>query len=357
VRAWLVAAVVLLALLGWWWARRTVEPTRPPAIAPDAAPRTQPVRTSPSPSSAAVIAAPPIKSAAGHVLVRAGWGGGPDQLGKKSGPESAPEGPMSLIVDGQGNLYVLDEINHRIQRWSAAGARLAPIPIGGDTAQDLALGKNGAVALLDRLGERNVQLIGSDGKPLGEVGLVGKNLPEGGATTGLFADRDGNLWVEREHQELVKVADADGTSDPDRPTAPGRPSRDGRLYLSAQLGDRAAGTASVRGLDGDGNALWQVTVALGAPILYLTLLDSDAAGNVYLAGHTGRPGAQPPYPIVGENLVVVGLSPDGAARGLLTLPAGPPAAESFRELAVGDDGTLYRMTLGAAGVIVETFHF
>jgi hypothetical protein len=358
-RWWLavLVALVVLGLIGWWMHGRRANEIRradePPSRS--AAPETSSTRAA-SPTPATKVLHPPIRSATAHVLVRAGWGAGPGQLGKKIESESAPEGPMSLTVDGHGNLYVLDEINHRVERWSKSGTPLQPISVGGDTAQDLALGKNGSVALLDRLGERNLQLYSADGKPLGEVNLVGKHLPESGGTTGLFTDRDGNFWVEREHQELVRVADANGNSDPDRPTAPGRPTRDGRWYLSGAIADRSSGAVRIRAVGSDGQPAWEVTVSLGAPILYLSLLDSDASGNVYLGGHVGRASAQPPYPIVDEQLVIVGLSPDGAARGMIALPAAPPAAELFRELAVGDDGTLYRMVLGASGVTVETYH-
>jgi hypothetical protein len=359
VRWWIgaVVALALLAAIGWWAGRRSVEVRRadqapPTTLPPVAAP---PVATpSPSPSVARL---PPRRAAKSHALVQAGWGDGPGQLGRKTAHESAPEGPMSLTVDKSGNLYVLDEINQRIQRWSKSGAPLPPIPVSGDTAQDLALGKRGSVALLDRLGERNLLLVSADGKPLGEVGLVGKHIPEGGGTTGLFTDDSGNFYVEYEHQAMVRVADSDGNSDADRPTVPGRPSRDGRIFLAAQLADRAGGTALVRGLDAAGNPLWQSLVSLGGPLLYLTLLDSDADGNVYLAGHTADSSPQPPYALVNEQLVIVSLSPSGAPRGLMALPASPPVAENFRELAVGDDGTIYRMILGESGVTVETYHF
>ena len=37
--------------------------------------------------------------------------------------------------------------------------------------------------------------------------------------------------------------------------------------------------------------------------------------------------------------------------------AEPPVAESYRELAIGDDGTIYRMVFGLSGVQIETYHF
>jgi hypothetical protein len=351
---WAILAVVIVASVGWWWWGRT----RP--LVDDESAATKPMvpavtPASPSPSPHAVVP-PPARDATSHTLVRTSWGGGAGQLGRKNDPEGAPDGPMSLTVDGRGTVWVLDEVNRRIQRWSNRGAPLAPISIGTDTAQDLALGRNGSVALLDRLGEKNLLVLSSDGAPVGEVRLEGKGIPEAGGTTGLFTDKDGNFWVEREHRDLVRVALPDGHSDAERQTAPGRPSRDGRQYLSGAIADRAAGTALLRGLDADGHVLWEQLVALGAPLLYLNVLDSDGAGNVYLGGHTGRQGAQPPYGIVDENLVIVGLSPSGSPRGILTLAASPPAAESFHEVTIGDDGTIYRMVLGAGGVVIETYH-
>src|SRR5439155_22678525 len=112
-----------------------------------------------------------------------------------------------------------------------------PMVLGGDTAQDLAPLDRGRVAVLDRLGDRNVQIYGSDGKLQGEVDLVGKHIPEGGGTTGVFSDGRG-VYVEWEHRMLVRIADANGMSDPERPTLPGRPRRDGRGFLSFAVTDK-----------------------------------------------------------------------------------------------------------------------
>jgi hypothetical protein len=353
------AVIALCAALVWWRATRE-RPAESPPVRQIASPvAAAPVATRPSvaatPTGQMVrqIAAP--ARAAGRVVVRAAWGSGPGQLGRRKDPESAPEGPMSLIADRRGDVLVLDQINHRIQRWSPAGAPLPPIAINGDTGQDFALGKNGTVIVLDRLAEQNLQFYAADGRPLGEVALRGAGIPEGGGTTGLFTDEDGNAWVEREHGPLTRVATADGNSDPARPSLPGRPSRDGRDFLSGAIADRAAGTAIVRALDAAGQPLWQATVAFGAPLLYIVLLDSDAAGNVYVGAHVGHESTAPPYAIVDEQVIIAGLGPDGATRGALALPAAPSEEEAFREFTVGDDGTIYRMLRSEAGVVVEAY--
>jgi hypothetical protein len=288
------------------------------------------------------------------VLVRGAWGAGPSEFGRRRDPETRAQGPASLAVDAHGRLLVLDQINRRIQRFDARGQRLPPIPIGDDAAEDLAPAHNGTTLVLDRLAERNVQLYDDGGRLRAQVPLVGPEIPESGIVTGLFTDDAGDLYVERAHRLLVRIADAGG-GPVDRTTLPGRPSRDGQLFLNAAIGDRAAGQVLVSALARDGQLVWQTPVSLGAPVLYLVLFDSDAAGSVYLGGRVGHESAAPPYRVVDEAIVLVALSPGGAPRGSLTLPAAPSEEESFRELTVGDDGTIYRMVASADGVRIEAY--
>jgi len=187
------------------------------------------------------------------------------------------------------------------------------------------------------------------------VPLVGKGIPEGGGVTGLFTDRDGNVLVEREHRGLVQIADAQGRSVPERPSVPGRPRRDGGAYLNAAIVDRAGGAIAVKALDSAGRVLWESHVALEAPLLRVVLLDSDAAGNTYIAGETGHESATPPYRIVDLQIGIVSLDPSGSPRGRLTLASAPAAEESFRTLAVADDGTIYRMRATPEGVVIEAY--
>jgi len=89
--------------------------------------------------------------------------------------------------------------------------------------------------------------------------------------------------------------------------------------------------------------------------MFLALLDADAAGEVFVAAHTGHESRTPPFRIEDESLTVVKLTRDGAPAGRLTLPAPPPREEAFRDLYVGDDGTVYWMRRTAAGVVIEAY--
>lgn len=287
------------------------------------------------------------------VVLSAPWGGGDGQLGHRSHPESMPEGPMSFFVDARG-LVVLDNVNRRLARFDAHGGVLPPIALDTDAAQDLARTRHG-VAILDRLHDKRVTLYDSDGQPSGTISLTAAGFPDGPAVTGIFGDRDGALWGEREHGAWSRIADADGMPDATHLPAPGRPTRAGH-FVSAAIVDRAQGRARVSLFTGLDNApAWQTVVDFGAPLLYLALLDGDAAGRTYIGAHTGRESASPPYAVTNETLTVIALAPDGSEAGRLTLPAPPPREESFRDLYVGDDGTIYWMRRTPAGVVVEAY--
>ena len=287
------------------------------------------------------------------VVLSAPWGGGDGQLGHRSNPESMPEGPMSFFVDGRG-VVVLDNVNRRVARCDAHGGALPPIALDTDAAQDLARTRQG-VAVLDRLHDKRVTLYDSDGQPSGTISLTAAGFPDGAGVTGIFGDRDGALWGEREHGAWSRIADADGMPDGTHLPAPGRPTRAGHL-VSAAIVDRAAGRARVSFFSALDNApAWQTVVDFGAPLLYVALLDGDAAGRTYIGAHTGRESASPPYAVTNETLTVIALGPDGSEAGRLTLPAPPPREESFRDLYVGDDGTIYWMRRTPAGVVVEAY--
>jgi hypothetical protein len=293
------------------------------------------------------------RAAHATVVLAAAWGSGAGQLGRRNDPESMTEGPMSLVVD-PGGVTILDNVNRRVARFDTHGRALPPIALDTDAAQDLARAR-ARLAVLDRLHDKRVTLYDSDGSARATLPLGAAGITEAAAVTGLFSDRDGALYLEREHGKWIRLADANGAADAAHTPAPGRPTRAG-TFVSAAIVDRVAGSVRVS-LQDDirGDLVWQMTVDFGAPILFIALLDADASGRVYIGAHTGRESKTPPYAIGDEALTIVALTPDGNQGGRLTLPAPPPHEESFRDLYVGDDGTIYWMRRTAAGVVVEAY--
>lgn len=302
-------------------------------------------RTSVKPASAA--------PQAGATLAAMAWGAGPRDLGRSAPGEGDPQGPMSVTVDRRGDVLVLDQVNGRIQRWGRDGTPLAPINVTQRAPQDVAVGPDGSTLVLDRLGDGSVAVFGPDGAPRGELPVVGKSLEEGGAATGLFVDKDG-VYVEKEHGELVRVGDAQGDPDPEQPTLDGRPTRDGKSLISAAFIDPRAGTLWVRALDRQTQVLrFQRELALSDPLLALVLLDSDAMGGIYVGAHVGR--EQEDGAVLQEAVQVICLAPTGEVRGVAVLPANTLPDETFRDLAVTDDGAIVYLVRTATGAELRTY--
>jgi hypothetical protein len=295
-------------------------------------------------------------SSSGRVVVRGSWGAGPGQFGRRPARESNPEAPMSLFVDGRGNLLILDQVNRRVQRFDRSGALLPSIPIPTDTAQDLLL-EGERLLVLDRLGPApGVQVLDLEGKELFRLPVIGGSLREGGAITGLFADSE-SLYVESGHDDLVRVADAESNPTDLQQTVPGRPSRDGRLYLKAGIIDEAQGRVYVQAHDRRLELVWETPLSLGRPLLHLVLLDSDRQGQVYLGAEVGR---EDPATFEIQELatLVVQLDPRGHLAGVLTLPPSTSdPAETFRPLAVDDEGRIYHLVPGESGLRVTVYEF
>jgi hypothetical protein len=291
------------------------------------------------------------------VLAAAKWGSGPGELGLSKPEEGNPEGPMSFAVDREGRLHVLDQANGRIARFDRDGKPLAPIDVSQRVPQDVLTLPDGRTLVLDRLGDQSIAILGPDGKPLGEIPLVGKGIEEGGGVTGMFADKDG-IYVEREHGEVVKLADGNGAPDPNRPELDGRPTRDGRSLLSAGLIDPAAGRVWVRLVDRQsGDMRFMRELGFATPVLSIVLLDSDPSGGLYLGAHVGREaildggGAH----ITEEAVEVACLSSTGDVTGVAVLPANTGPEESFRDIAVLDDGTIVYVVRTASGAEVRRY--
>ncbi|MGZ3426040.1 MAG: hypothetical protein ACXVCV_05285 [Polyangia bacterium] len=326
---------------------------------PPGGPGSAAASTSSSRTRAAASSSSPYKArdaAGGSVVIRGGYGSGENQFGRRREAESNPEAPMAVAAGPDGQLAVVDQVNRRILRYDH-GKLVGTISTGGDTVQDLAFAKDGKLLVLDRLVDGNVQIYGSDGKLANELSLAGKGVPEGGGVTGLFADDDG-IYVERDHESVVRIADASGRVDPNRRELVGRPSRDGRLLLAAEIADAAAGDVLVTAVDrASGQPAWKQPLHLGIPIVHIITLDSDRAGLVYLAVDVGHETASPPFVLTDERILVSRLGGGGAPRGMLEIPPLPTADESFRPITVDDDGAVYVMAAGDAGLAVTRYVF
>ncbi len=266
------------------------------------------------------------------------WGTGPDELGHFAPKEANPEAPMSLAVDANGNVVVLDQVNGRLVRLGKDGKPIESILTPVKAAQDVATAKDGSLLVLDRLADKAVSVIGPDGKVQGSLPIVGDGVKEGGAVTGVFVEGK-NVYVEREHAGLVLVGDTSGKPATDRKELPGRPTRDGLSFLNAWLlpppgGDSIFLTSTQRAPE---EHRWTRQYHLPMSVTNLLLLDSDLAGVVYVAAmgfvaSEGKPDGDPRI----ELLCIESVS--GVPLGEVTLPSTTLPDETFRDFVVLDEG-------------------
>lgn len=260
---------------------------------------------------------------------------------------------MAFSVTPDGDVAVLDQVNRRVQRFRD-GRFVGSVALPNEAAQDVATTRDGRTVVLDRLGDPSVTLFDSAGRPTRTVPMVGGPIAEGGAVTGLFVEPDG-VYVEREHRELVRVADARGEPDPARTTLWGRPTRDGSTLLRASIADRARGAVTVSAASRANGAMdWSSTVALDGAVLHLLLLDGDRRGRVYLGAVVGTYAAGG---VTDPHVTVVRLDRAGTPEATLRLPAPPEADELFRPLVIDDDGVVYALAPGADGLAVVAYRF
>lgn len=280
--------------------------------------------------------APIQATATAQVLWRAHFGDGAADVGRKRDPESNPEAPMALYAGKNGDWVLLDQVNRRVMRFHQDRAT-AIQTIARDTAQDLALNKDGSVAILDRLGEKQVSVFDASGLPQSRVSLLQAGVGEPGGVTAVLHTDDG-LLVERQHQNWINLSDGKSTS------LWGRPGRDGQRLLRAAIGNAAIGEVIIESRARNGETvIFRNAFQLAAPILYILLFDSDDSGNIFVGASIAERNNTPPYRPLNERIAVLRIADSGEATGLIELPALNSGDEMLHPLAVDDAGEIYQI--------------
>jgi hypothetical protein len=283
----------------------------------------------------------PADATTAIAIVTAVWGSGAGQLGRTRPEQANPEAPMSLAAAGDG-LVVLDQVNGRVVRFDARGNAIGTVR-ATPTTQDVAVTKEGGLALLDRLARKEVTIVDARGNEMGKLPLVGKGIEDPGLTTGVFVDGE-RVYAERSHGGLVLLGTSDGTPAKDRTELSGRPSRDGTLLLSAGITSPERGRLYLNVFDRKKNALrFTRTIDVTPRVSGVALLDSDAGGIIYLGVVRASGDA--------EEIRVGCHDPnDGRELGAVTLPASRMPEETFKDLALMPDGRIVVAVRSEQGV-------
>lgn len=291
------------------------------------------------------LASPDLRLSDGKIIVRAGWGSGPGQLGKLD--EASRPGPMDLAVADDGTLHVLDQVNRRIQRFTPAGASWPPLPLSAQTAEYIALSNQGVWVLsYERQSAGHIlELVGRSGVHKRQALAAGTDL-----ITGLFSDGE-QVWIEQRHDRLTKVWPVKKAGQ----AVLGRPNRGepGQHLLAARDAEGGVLLAGVIPMEG---TFPMVTFkpADGAEIVAIEGLRSDKAGRVYLALKLADRITSPGQDWVDVRRVCVVYRP--GARPIIVEMAAELATDMNNYLAVGPGGGLFQLHTTEAGVLIRRWH-
>ena len=322
-----VVITLLLAALAWFYSARSIDAPRTPY----ASRRTPQPASNAHPRAALPSVVPDVVASLPRRLAALGWGKGAEQVGRRSEPESAHEGPMAIALGRDGSLFILDQVNGRVLRREANGSFAAPIAVRA-TAQDIRADGAG-IAVLDRLGAQTLQRFDRDGRSLEERPLSAYGVAQAGGTTGLFDDAEGALFIEEslagQGRRVVHGLSGEVLA--------GRPSHGSDSLVTAAITQRAAGDLEVRGMARDGTVRFTSPLSVGRAILSIALVDPDREGRIYVGVIDA---VQEGPDATDEQLDLFRLSEDGALMARTSVTHRPSELERFRELAVGESGVV-----------------
>ncbi|MEZ4224453.1 MAG: hypothetical protein R3B13_26120 [Polyangiaceae bacterium] len=346
-RRWWLAALALVVAAGVLWVSTREDKAKLAASSAKASSSDQAraVETpaEPAPAIVASASAAPARAKASAPTFFAGWGSGPDDLGRERPVEGNPVGPMSFALDGKGTMTVLDGVNGRlVRRQEGQPTQVQAIDLVNP--EDVAVGEDGSAAVLDRFRDKTVAIYDASGKQIGKLPLEGEGVSDTGSVTGVFVDGK-DVYVERGHGPLVKLGDTSGATAQPRSEIPGRPTRDGLSYLKAGIIDAAAGRVYVVSVErATETHRFTRELRLGSHVNLIVLLDADRKGTIYFAAEVR--GVEDAAEVV--LYCLDGLT--GVPTGSALLPANTLPEESFRDYVVLDEGGVMQALRSESGV-------
>jgi len=282
------------------------------------------------------------------IVVDARWGVGSAELGQSDANESAPTGPNSFAVGADGRIWVLDQVNSRIQAFSQ-GKHDATVAIAPRPFVDIAFDGGGFV-VVDLHAQPAIVSIGEDGSEKAEVALPGLALPEPSRVTALERRSDG-AWLEVDDDYSVRVTDGTGAA-VEREVVPGTLAGEGDVLRAVIVGTRVSVFRQPLSV---GPPALLAEVSTPQPIRERTLLTADSTGRVLLGLITEAEQPDPETPPEQAHVLVV-LDSGGSELARHELPLSTTWQEAFRRVKLGADDNVYALrflTEGAQVLKVE----
>ena len=287
----------------------------------------------------------------GKVIVSGTWGIDIGEFGKID--KAARPGPMSFAVDKENNIFILDQVNSRVQKFDNHGKYLASLNINTTTAADIVLDQEGKIYILDPWIEYNIKRFSTTGK-LEKVYNISKDIK---LITGMFIN-DSEIFVESRHDELYKVATLDKIVTIKKQhlnPMMGRLGKGGKkVFLSAEKVDNWTARLDVRAADGI--ITMNRIINSQRPYSSIVSLDSDQQGNIYLGLNLLWESGPPDYEVLADQLVVVAFTPNGKYVGQVEMP-NQYVTDHFKKIVVNDLGDIYQLQTSEEGINIIKWQF
>jgi hypothetical protein len=282
-------------------------------------------------------------------ILRAPAGSGPNDIGLITPDEANPEGPMSFALGKNEEIYILDQINLRIQVYKN-NVRVETIPLPPETYDDLDLCPDGKIVLLDSLNQKALFIINRKGEVLNKIPLKGELIPDPMEVIEIQVVEEGEfagIWVALDGRS-VRLASLDGRSL--QPiAAPGKFSLDGKRLMKAEiLGEM---TAAVYRSEENSFARWEPEITINFPwsIVLLHGLWDDQSDKIYLGAFLSGENDRGEEVFANEFVI---LSPHGKELNRFRIFVQKEPHEIRRSLRLAPEGNLYQMVVDQDYVLI-----
>jgi hypothetical protein len=284
------------------------------------------------------------KVSKGEELLRKRIGSGADEIGCERPHEGNQEGPMSFAIGEDGTIYVLDQVNERVQVFRD-NVLIRTIGLPSRVAGDLEVTHEGKILLLDNLKEKALFVLdGRNGKLLSRIALEGPNIPYGPSVFAIYFRKEGELagvWAEVEGRS-VRLTMADGSAPPRRVSVPGLLSAKAKRLISASiLGDM---TVEVNLSKERFSEVSSYTVRFDLPVVHILALHMDQDESAYVAVHLEE-GKK------AKNMIVK-LDREGKECGRMELPLQRMEDEVQHPIKMDSKGNIYQMLVEKTHVVI-----
>ena len=282
-------------------------------------------------------------------ILRVPIGSGPDEIGVITPDEGNPEGPMSFALGKNEEIYILDQINFRIQVYKN-NVRVETIPLPADTYDDLNLCPDGTIAILDSLNQECLFIINRKGEVLNKIPLKGELIPDPAEVIEIQIVEEGKftgIWVALDRRS-VRLASLDGQSL--QPIGvPGKFSVRGRRLLVAEILGEI--TALIQRSEEDSFSRWEpeITVEFSWPIVLLHGLWDDRNENIYLGAFLSGENERGEEVFANEFAV---LNPQGKEINRFRILVQEEPHEIRRSIRISPEGYLYQMIVDKGYVLI-----